>query len=169
MLFESKIIDVDVHNQLKSPKDLLPYLPEPWESRVASSGIGMPGRGYSSPVGVLRQDCLPPTGGPAASDPDFLVKDLIEPFQIEYAILTGSLIDVTTMHDPDHAAVIASAYNDFLVAEWLPKHESFRGSIVVGAHNQSRMRRRIREISEFKVRLPGGRDCLAAPPDVASG
>ncbi|MEK3724545.1 amidohydrolase family protein [Paenibacillus sp. FSL H8-0034] len=135
MFSNQKIIDVDVHNQLKSPKDLLPYLPEPWRTRVASSGIGMPDRGYQTPIGVLRQDCLPPTGGPAASDPDYLVKDLFEPFNIEYGILTGSLMDVSTMHDPDHAAAIASAYNDYLVAEWLPKHSSFRGSIVVGTQD----------------------------------
>jgi uncharacterized protein len=37
-----KVIDVDVHNQLKSSDDLLPFLPEPWKSQVARLGIGTP-------------------------------------------------------------------------------------------------------------------------------
>lgn len=127
----TKVIDVDIHNELHSPMQLVPYLSEPWKSRVASTGIGMPGSGYWSPVGVMRTDCLPPTGGPAASDPDFLVKDLVEPYNIEYAILTGHQMGISTMHDPDYAAAIASAYNDFLVEHWLPRHPSLYGSILI--------------------------------------
>ncbi|WP_135546510.1 amidohydrolase family protein [Paenibacillus cymbidii] len=125
------VIDVDVHNDLKSTLELAQYLPEPWKSRVQSAGVGMPGHGYWSPVGVMRKDCLPPGGGPSASDPDYLVQDLVEPFGIKYAILTGNMTNITTMHDPDYAAAIATAYNDHIVADWLPKHESFRGSITV--------------------------------------
>jgi uncharacterized protein len=135
MSANSKVIDVDVHNQLKSSDDLLPFLPEPWKSQVARLGIGIPDRGYPSPVSVIRKDCTPPSGSPAASEPEFLVKDLIEPFNIEYAILTGNMMDVSAMHDPDHAAAIASAYNDFLISEWLPKHPSFRGCMVVATQD----------------------------------
>ncbi|GGD47044.1 amidohydrolase family protein [Paenibacillus nasutitermitis] len=135
MLTNSKVIDVDVHNQLKSFRDLLPYLAEPWKTLIASNGIGIPDRGYPSPVGVLRKDCRPPGGGPAASDPNFLVQDLIEPYNIEFAILTGHLDGVSVMHDPDHAAAVASAYNDYLVAEWLPKHSSFRGCMVIATQD----------------------------------
>lgn len=127
----NQVIDVDVHNDLKSPLELAQYLPEPWKTRVESSGVGMPGHGYWSPVGVMRKDCLPPSGGPSASDPDYLVQDLVEPFGVKYAILTGNMTNITTMHDPDYAAAIATAYNDHIVADWLPKHASFRGSITV--------------------------------------
>ncbi|XID92610.1 amidohydrolase family protein [Paenibacillaceae bacterium WGS1546] len=144
----AKVIDVDVHNQLKSYRDLLPYLPEPWRSRIAEHGIGIPDRGYPSPVGVLRKDCMPPGGGPAASDPDYLVQDLIEPFNIEYAILTGCLDGVSAMHDPDHAAAVASAYNDYLAAEWLPKHASFRGCMVVATQDPALAVREIDRMAE---------------------
>jgi predicted TIM-barrel fold metal-dependent hydrolase len=147
MIRNHKIIDVDIHNQIRSAQSLVPYLPEPWKSHVARSGIGMPDRGYPSPFGVLRQDCIPPTGGPAASDPDFLVEDLIKPFNIEYGILTGNLMDVSTMHDPDYAAAIASAYNDFLVEEWLPKHESFRGCMVVSMNDAELAAREIERLA----------------------
>jgi predicted TIM-barrel fold metal-dependent hydrolase len=131
---KTKIIDVDIHNSLKSSKDLLPYLPEPWKSQVARSGLGLPGHGYQSPIGVVRKDCKPPSGGPSASDPEFLIQDLIEPFHIEYGILTGNLMGVSTMHDPDHAAAIASAYNDHLAEHWL-KYDQLRGTILISAYD----------------------------------
>lgn len=132
---KQQVIDTDVHNDLKSPKELAPYLPEPWRSRVVTSGLGINGSGYWSSVGVLRQDCIPPSGGPPASDPDFLVRDLIEQYGIDYAILTGNLTNSTTIHDPDFAAALVSAYNDHVIEEWLPKHESFRGSITVASQD----------------------------------
>lgn len=43
-----QIIDVDVHNE-QDDRALLPYLQEPWRSRVAASGIG-----YAGPVTIRR-------------------------------------------------------------------------------------------------------------------
>ncbi|MDF2722878.1 MAG: amidohydrolase [Paenibacillus sp.] len=148
MFGDTKIIDVDVHNQLTSAKDLLPYLPEPWKTRVAKAGVGMPDRGYPTPIGVLRKDCAPPGGGPAASDPEFLVQDLIEPFKIEYAILTGHMMDVSTLPEPDYAAAIASAWNDFMVEHWLPKHPSFRATIVVSSLDSALAVREIERMAD---------------------
>jgi predicted TIM-barrel fold metal-dependent hydrolase len=135
MKMSMKLIDVDVHNELKSHKDLLPYLAEPWKSRVDTSGFGMLSGGYWSPVGVFRKDCLPPSGGPAASDPDYLVEDLVEPYNMEYIILTGSLSNISIAYDPDFAAAVCSAYNDYLIAEWLPRHKSFKGAMLVATQD----------------------------------
>ena len=49
-----KIIDVDVHNE-QDDRASLPYLQEPWRSRVAASGIGYAGSGYYSPIGVMKK------------------------------------------------------------------------------------------------------------------
>lgn len=128
---DMKIIDVDIHNALKSPRELYRYLPEPWKSQ----GVGLPTSGYPSPINMLRSTCIPPAGGPAASDADYIVQDLIEPLHIEYAIMTGNMMDVSALLDPDHAAAVASAYNDSMAEQWLPKHPSFRGSIVVATQD----------------------------------
>ncbi|MFD3269292.1 amidohydrolase family protein [Paenibacillus dendritiformis] len=125
-----KVIDTDVHNE-QDDSALVPYLAEPWKSRVASSGIGYAGSGYYSPIGVMKKDSIPPGGGKAGSDPDLLIKQLIEGYNIEYAILTGVVYNISTTHDPDYAAAICSAYNDFLIAEWLGKHRAFKGAIAV--------------------------------------
>ncbi|MBD2863926.1 amidohydrolase family protein [Paenibacillus oceani] len=125
-----KVIDVDVHNE-QNDSALVPYLTEPWKSRVAAGGIGSVGSGYHSPVGVLRRDAVPPGGGKAGSDPDHMIKQLIERYDMEYAILTGVIYNIAATHDADFAAAICSAYNDFLIAEWLGKSKAFKGAMAV--------------------------------------
>lgn len=139
-----KKIDVDVHNHLKSPRDMYPYLPQPWQSQ----GAALPTSGYPSPIDFQRENSIPPSGGPAASDADYLVKHLIEPSNIEYAVMTGNYYDVSALIDPDHAAAVASAYNDYMVHEWLPKHASFRGSIVVATQDPYLAAREIDRMAE---------------------
>jgi predicted TIM-barrel fold metal-dependent hydrolase len=126
-----KVIDSDVHHSLRSDRDLLPYLADTWKDRVARAGLGLLYSGYYSPIGVGRQDALPPGGGPAGSDPDFVVKQLIEPYNMEHAILTGNLFSVSVGHDPDFAAAIASAFNDYTIEHWLDKDPRFKGSLLV--------------------------------------
>ncbi len=41
------------------------------------------------------------------------------------------------MPDPDAAAMIASAYNDWIAATWLDADERYRGTVVVGAQDPS--------------------------------
>ncbi|WP_309118138.1 amidohydrolase family protein [Paenibacillus sp.] len=130
MVERTKIIDTDVHNY-QADAALLPYLPEPWRTRVAASGIGYAYSGYYSHVGVMKKDAIPPEGGIAGSDPDLLVKQLVEAYDVEYAVLTGVVYNISATHDPDYAAAICSAYNDYLIAEWLGKHRAFKGAIAV--------------------------------------
>ncbi|MEK8129153.1 amidohydrolase family protein [Paenibacillus filicis] len=125
-----KIIDTDVHNE-QADAALVPYLPEPWRSRVAATGIGYAGSNYWSPVGVMKKDSIPPGGGKAGSDPELMIRQLIEPYQVEAALLTGVVYNISSTHDPDYAAAICSAYNDYLIAEWLGKHPAFKGLLAV--------------------------------------
>jgi predicted TIM-barrel fold metal-dependent hydrolase len=131
--FEFKIIDCDVHNELPSPKVLLPYLPEQWKKRVLDHGLGLSHNIYPQPLGsVSRKDSVPPGGGVEGSDPAFLRKQLIEPYNMEYVILGGNDIqNISITPDPDYTAALASAYNDYLIAEWLPLDHAFKGAINV--------------------------------------
>ncbi|MFD0870381.1 Predicted metal-dependent hydrolase of the TIM-barrel fold [Chlamydia abortus] len=140
-----KVIDADVHNE-QNDADLVPYLPEPWKSRVARSGVGYSYSGYYSPVGVMRRDSIPPGGGKAGSDPELMIKQLIEPYNVEYAILTGVVYNISTTHDPDFAAAICSAYNDYLIAEWLGKHRAFKGAAAVATQDPQLAAREIDRI-----------------------
>ncbi len=84
-----RIVDTDIHNSLRSFDDLLPYLKEPHRSRMADGGMGYPGAGYYSVVGVLRRDARPLEGGPAGSDPELVKRQLFDAYGIDYGILTG--------------------------------------------------------------------------------
>lgn len=127
---ELKVIDCDIHNRM-IVRDFIPYLPPAWRRRMSEAGIGGVGAGYWSPVGVPRKDATPPGGGLAGSDPDFLIEQLIEKHNIEYAILTGGVYDLSSGHDADYAAAVASAYNDYVLDHWVGKHPSFRATVTV--------------------------------------
>ena len=125
------IIDTDVHNAIG---DLTPYLPKVWHSQWKGSGVGIGGMGYFSPVGVSRRDAVPPRGGAPGSDPEFLISDHMDRFDIDYAILTGSGILGLSLHpDPDYANAIASACNDFMIESWLKVSPRFKGSVFINA------------------------------------
>ncbi len=120
------VVDTDVHNSLTGVVD---YLPAAWRARWQTSGYDLGGL-YHNPRGVPRRDATPPGGGAPASDPEFLITDHLDRFEIDYAILTGPGT-LALGADPDYANAIASAYNDNTIERWLPVSNRFRGSILV--------------------------------------
>ena len=50
------------------------------------------GTGYANPIGVLRRDAFPPRGGPPGSCYRTMRKQLLDAYDIDYAILTGAEI-----------------------------------------------------------------------------
>jgi predicted TIM-barrel fold metal-dependent hydrolase len=126
------LIDLDVHNEIARKEDLLPFLPKAWHRQWLESGHGLANKAWSS-AGLIRMDAVPENGGIPGSDPHFLLKDLVERYGIDYAILTGSagMIAVSVMYDPDYGNALASAYNDYVVETWLKVSPKFKGSIIV--------------------------------------
>lgn len=141
------LIDADVHNALRSHRDLLPYLPAFWRDKVQRTGLNLPNSGYASPVGVLREDARPEgeDGGPGSS-PAFLVKDHLDRYGIDYAILTGSGMLTLSLHDdPDYGTALASAINEWQAAAWLAHSPRFRGSIIINHSDPEGAAREIRK------------------------
>lgn len=125
------LIDADVHNGIKNREDLLPYLPKAWHQQWLASGTGV-GQPFYSPVGVLRRDAVPDSGGNPGSDPEFLLRDLVERYDIDYAILTGSgILEISLNPDYDYGNALASAYNDYLIDHWLSASPRFKGSMLI--------------------------------------
>ena len=127
------LIDADVHNAFADARaELRPFLPRLWQEFADRHGIAVPPAGYVSPVGVQREDARPPSGGLAGSDPDHLVRDHLDRYGIDYAILTGShVLGVSTHFDPDWGTALATAYNMNLTGRWLDRSPRFRGSIII--------------------------------------
>lgn len=132
MTQQAFIVDADVHHVPRSQSELDKYLPEAWRK----SPRGGPGHGYVNPVGVMRRDAIPPGGGSPGSDPETLVKQLLDEFNISYGILNApGTIGVSAMPNPHLAAALASAHNDWMIDTWLSYDPRLLGAIVIGNQN----------------------------------
>src|SRR5688572_16787232 len=128
-----KLIDADVHNGLEHAHELLPFLPRYWQEEVRQRGLNLPHAGYVSPVGVLREDARPDDcDGAPGSSPAFMVKDHLDRYGVDYAVLTGSGMLALSLHaDPDYANALSSALNEWMVHKWLKHSPRFKGSIII--------------------------------------
>ncbi len=125
------LIDADIHNGIKDPRDLLPYLAKPWHQQWLGGGSGV-GQPYYSPVGVLRKDAIPDAGGFSGSDPAYMLKDHFDRYAIDYGILTGQGTPEMSLNpDLDYGNAVCSAYNDYLIDQWLSVSPRFKGSLMI--------------------------------------
>jgi uncharacterized protein len=158
------VIDCDVHQTLASIEDLVPYLPEAHREHILHggyAGIGLPEYHWTHPEGFWRRDSFPPEGGPPGSDYGLLRQQLLDAYEIDYAILTGEdILTVSAMSSPHLAAALASAYNDWLLEHWLPLDPRLKGSIVVATQDAASAAAEIRRVGGHpdvvQVLLPSG-------------
>ncbi len=138
-------IDCDFHPHFKHGiEDLAPYLGDAWRRRVnvGSEGWakGLPGAefrfpftSYTNPGGSMRLDAVGDDGLPPASDPEAVVAELLDRFDLGASILIGGhVLGLSGMADADLAAAIAAAYNEWMAEVWLDADPRFKGSILVG-------------------------------------
>lgn len=144
------LVDCDVHPIMKGGMhDLQPYL-----STAAQRRLGLDDRRslstvghreavsiprnmlYINQAGVLRDDARAPDGSSPCSDPGFAAEQLLDGNGIDRAVLIGGeVLGLGAMPDPDAAAMIASAYNDWMAATWFDADPRYRGYLVVGAQD----------------------------------
>ncbi|HEX5501599.1 MAG TPA: amidohydrolase family protein [Thermomicrobiales bacterium] len=129
-------IDCDLHNEVPAVEALLPYLPDYWREVIGQTGFKGPvDRPYRKGAAVAaRDDALPPGGGPAGSDLGLLRAQALDGGGAALGIL-NCLYAVDSVHNPDAAVALASAVNDWQVAEWLAPEPRLRASLVVPAQH----------------------------------
>lgn len=128
----SAVIDCDIHNNVPNVQALFPYLPVYWREHITQTLFKGPGEtNYpkNAPT-TARPGSRPADGGPAGSDLALLREQVLDPFGVEVGILTCSYM-IDSLHNPDAAIALASAVNDWQVAEWLDREPRLRASIVV--------------------------------------
>ena len=146
-----ELVDCDVHPIMKGGMgDLRPYL-----SRAAQRRLGLDERRnlttvghreavsiprnmlYVNQAGVLRDDARAPDGSAPGRRPGLHRRSSCSTRNgIDRAVLIGGeVLGLGAMPDPDAAAIIASAYNDWLAATWLAADDRYRGNLVVGAQD----------------------------------
>ncbi len=159
------LVDCDVHPLMRrGMADLKPYLSTASRHRLGLGDqreLSAPSNRepvsiprnllYVNPAGVLRRDAFPPDGSAPASDPSYVGEHLLDKHGISRAILIGGeVLGLGSMPDPDLAATIASAYNDWLADTWLDADERFRGTLVAAPQDPAQAADEIRRAGRRK-------------------
>ena len=123
---------VDVHTSFRRAEDLLPYLPERYKRRFKESGVGDSSATFLSGAGGNRDDATAPDGSPPGTNAAFVAEQLLDLYDIEWAICTGNgILGLGTIPDADYAAALARAHNDWTINDWLPRDPRLLGALVV--------------------------------------
>jgi uncharacterized protein len=143
------LVDCDVHEMLKSERDLLPYLKgAEFVSAIRDRDWHMEVRfpfGKAQPTvgGLDRADAKPADGGPGGSDLELMRRQVLDEEGAAYAVLTGLFYPSVMNAWPDFACALASAYNDWVVDNWLEQDDRLLGSVHVAAQRPAEAAREI--------------------------
>ena len=136
-LFKGRAVDCDVHVSVPSVKALLPYLDSYWRQQFVTRGIdriswNMTSDPPNAPI-MIRPDRRPATGRPGS---DFsILKDRHLDLFGPSAAIANCIYGGVALHSEDMAAVVCTAVNDWIAAEWLDRDPRLRASIVVPLDN----------------------------------
>ena len=121
------IVDADIHASVGPVETLLPYLSDHWREYISTSAFkGAVDTAYPPNAPTTRSAQYSGRG----STLDEVRKEVLDPWNVEIGILNCAY-GVDGLHNPDTAAAMAAAANDWLIAEWLDKEPRLRASVVV--------------------------------------
>ena len=111
------MIDCDVHNDWANANVLLPYIDDNFRDYLErGERVGGPEsfphghRPWLHPEGYRRADLAPQEGMAAGADYAMMKRELLDKFDVEFAILTGEeLMDLSTLANPYYASALARA------------------------------------------------------------
>ena len=129
------LIDCDVHAVLPAFGALLPYLPAYWREQVEQTAFKGPVDPWYPPglPTAARASTLPADGSPAASRVGLVQAGVLDAAPHPSFAILNSDCAVESLHNPDAAATVAQALNDWIASEWLAKDGRLRASIVVAS------------------------------------
>ena len=118
------VIDCDIHTAIPNADALMPYLSDHWREYIRTSA-------FKGAVDTAYPPNAPTTRMPAGvPDLEAVRRDVLDPWSVEVGILNCAYA-VDSLHNPDTAAAMAAAVNDWLVAQWLDREPRLRASLVV--------------------------------------
>ena len=131
-----RAIDVDLHPQITDWSKIAPYAPAGQRHRMTrKGGPPMAKHGFKA-VGAPFGEAPRPTNadgkqGPPATDPRWVQERYLDARGVDLAILTTDLTSLGVQPNIDVAAAVATAINDWTLAEWIRPSDRFKGSILV--------------------------------------
>ena len=141
------VIDCDIHCVVPAVQALFPYLPNVWREYIQHSAFQGPvvdPYPAGAPTSAWPQ-ALPVGGAPAGSDLALLRAQVLDAWSVDYGILQCAYA-VESVHNPDAAAALASAVNDWLSAEWLAHEPRLRAALVVPSRQPEMAAREIERL-----------------------
>jgi uncharacterized protein len=120
------VIDADIHAVVPNVEALFPYLSDHWREYIRTSA-------FKGAVDTAYPPRAPTTLRPDATSPisvDIVQQQVLDPWNTEIGILNCAY-GIDGLHNPDTAAAMASAVNDWIAAEWLAKEPRLRASLLV--------------------------------------
>lgn len=149
MLLGQRVIDCDIHNAVPSVEALFPYLSEHWREYIRTSA-------FKGPVDTAYPQRAPTTVAPGVTVPDgkppgssleVIQQDVLDPWDVEIGILNCAYA-VDSLHNPDTAAAMSSAVNDWLIAEWLDREPRLRASMILPTRQPDMAAREIDRVGD---------------------
>lgn len=152
------IVDSDVHVQPASVEELLPYLDEHWREYIARSAFaGPPETDHPPGAPTTARPGSVPAGGVPGSDRRLVLSQVFERAQVRWAVLACAYA-VESIRNPYAAAAMASAVNDWQIAQWLERDARLRAAIVVASTQPQLAVREIERVGDHpgfvQVALP---------------
>jgi len=125
-------IDCDLHCEVPRVEALHPHLSAHWIEHLQHTLFKGPNLTYYPRRSAVaaRPGTTPRDGGPPGSSLELLREQALDAAEVEIGVMS-CLYAVDSVHNPDAAAAMASATNDWVRAEWLDREPRLRGSITV--------------------------------------
>jgi predicted TIM-barrel fold metal-dependent hydrolase len=139
----SEILDADFVPQQVLLPALLPHIAREWQGFLTLGGDTSGDVGYALPetvYGVRRPE--------QSGDPHEQAAERLVGADVSRAVLDPDIAgSLSGMGNPDLAAAIARAANDWQAARWLDADERYRGSILVGPRDPAHAAAEIRRLA----------------------
>jgi uncharacterized protein len=166
-LWDGPVIDVDVHANVPSIDALYPFMEPLWVDWCIERNYRGPGGAAAAyPPGSprsCRSEWRPADNKPPASSLALLQEHILDPWEVDFAIL-NCYYGVDSLRHPDWAAALARAVNDWVMTEWLAKDARLRASITIPARDPAAMVQEIERVGDHpgfvQVLLPIRNDQL---------
>jgi predicted TIM-barrel fold metal-dependent hydrolase len=125
-------IDCDLHPIVPSIEVLTPYLSAYWREQIGQSGFKGPIDGaYPVSAATSARADVPSAGSGSVGEQLSAMRAHVFGPQNAVCGIHNCTYAVDSLHNPDAAAALASAVNDWLAAEWLDAEPRLRASLVV--------------------------------------
>jgi predicted TIM-barrel fold metal-dependent hydrolase len=156
-VYTGPLIDCDVHNNPKHPKEYLEYMPARWRDLLTASGdSSLPGLqapfigSTSVPNGLAKRHETYSEKGPPGSDLDMMREHLLDAFDIETAVLGHDVGSQAALLNGELALVVCRASNDWMADRWLGAGGDDRlcGAILVPTQTPSEAAAEIRRVAQ---------------------